>query len=46
MISRQHLRLWKTLTAAEAEVLEAICDCLIPSDESGRVLKKLGQRIT
>ena len=25
----------ETLTAAEAEVLEAICDCLIPSDESG-----------
>lgn len=25
----------ETLTAAEAEVLEAICDCLIPSDEHG-----------
>ena len=25
----------ETLTAAEAEVLEAICDCLIPSDENG-----------
>ena len=25
----------ETLTAAEAEVLDAICDCLIPSDESG-----------
>ena len=25
----------ETPTAAEAEVLKAICDCLIPSDESG-----------
>ena len=25
----------ETLTAAEAEVLEIICDCLIPSDENG-----------
>ena len=34
-ISAPALEALETLTAAEAEVLEAICDCLIPSDESG-----------
>lgn len=33
--SASSLEALETLTSAEAEVLEAICDCLIPSDESG-----------